>query len=101
MQVTIKEFFALLKSGLTLRSNGPLCGDVCVKKIRGKLYLCMSWPEDAEYDRDALGEYKALIRKPEKIPLKKFERFATRMFYDAQFSVQIADPNPEKEVWKR
>jgi len=100
MHVSIDEFFALLKNGLSLRSNGPLCGDVCIKTIKGKRFLYMCWPEDKKYDKDALGKVRALVRKPEKIRLEKFERFAKRMFHGIDFFVQIVDPDTEQAVWK-
>lgn len=101
MNVSVREFFALLKNGLTLRSSGPLCGEVCVKKIKGKRYLYMSWPEDEKPVANALGDFKQVVRKPEKMRLEKFERFATRLFHSTEFFVQIIDPDSGEVVWKR
>lgn len=101
MRVSINEFFALLKNGLSLRSNGPLCGAVYVKEIKGERFLVMHWPEDQTYDLDALGDFKPVVRKPEKIRLDKFERFAKRLFFNAEFFVEVVDPDKDEDHGKQ
>jgi len=96
MRISVEEFFAILKNGMTLRSTNPLCGEVYVSESKGKRYLVMHWPEDNRIDIDKLGDFKPVVRKPVRIPLERFETFAKRLFNDAEFFMEISDPDREE-----
>lgn len=95
MRLSIGEFFYLLREKLRLTGRTAACGEVYlkIKKRKGKEpleLLAMRWPEKEEGGTDAYGEPIDPVDTEITVPLKKFEFFATRLFYDVEFEMDLS-----------